>query len=198
MIHTMVPFAPDMNLGAAYNRAMSLIHEDDWACFCDHDMMFTTRYWHAQLMAAVRLRPHGTFTAITNRIASPWQRAQETDPKNNDVGYHRLIGANRYRSTFTLLDISGTKGFGGVMMLLSKKNWLRTKGFADGMGCVDHSMFFQLQDLGLKSYLMEDLYVYHFRGTCGTPREADIPKVPNCRCRGPEELPTERYRYRVL
>jgi glycosyltransferase involved in cell wall biosynthesis len=165
MIHTMVPFAPDMNLGAAYNRAMSLIHEDDWACFCDHDMMFTTRYWHAQLMAA---------------------------------GYHRLIGANRYRSTFTLLDISGTKGFGGVMMLLSKKNWLRTKGFADGMGCVDHSMFFQLQDLGLKSYLMEDLYVYHFRGTCGTPREADIPKVPNCRCRGPEELPTERYRYRVL
>ena len=36
----MMPFAPDLNLGAAYNRAMARLADDEWAVLLDHDMLF--------------------------------------------------------------------------------------------------------------------------------------------------------------
>lgn len=192
MIHPMTPFALDLNLGAAYNRAMGLIPEGDWACFLDHDILLTTREWYRQLDEAVRFKPDaGAFVAVTNRIDAAWQRAAETDRDNHDVGYHTAAGVARLARR-TLLDITETKGFGGVLFAVSKQAWREAGGFAPGLLCVDHSLHFGLQRVGRRIYLLESLYVYHRRRAFIGPLPPDTPRAANCPCRGPEPEPTVR------
>jgi glycosyltransferase involved in cell wall biosynthesis len=189
-LHTMMPFAPDLNLGAAYNAAMELVPEGDWVCFLDHDAMWTTREWYRQLTEAIAFKPDaGVMTAVTNRIAAPWQ--QVGDRNNHDMGYHVRLGHQRLERR-SLLDISRTKGFGGVVMVLSKAVWREVGGFVDGLLCVDHTLHFALQRLGRPAYLLESLYVYHRRRAFVGELPPDTPRVANCPCRGPEEQPTAR------
>ena len=197
MMLAMTPFDLDRNLGRAYNEAMRLLPEDGWSIFLDHDMMLTTPHWYAQIGEAIASRPHaGAFTAVTNRIASPWQRAEEVDQANHDVAYHRAIGEAR-RARRTLLDITCTKGFGGVVTVVSKEAWREAGGYAEGMYCVDHSLFFRLKDRGRRVYMIEGLYVYHWRGSSGARQPLEAPKVADCRCRGAEQMPTERVELRA-
>ena len=187
---TMMPFSTEMNLGAAYNQAMTLLPDDAWACFLDHDAIWTTREWYRQIQEAIRAVPDaGALTAMTNRIAAPWQQIGDRD--NHDMACHRKFGAARAKVR-TLLDVTNTKGMGGVVMVISKRAWQRVGGFVDGMLCVDHKMHFALREMGLRIWLMENLYVYHWRRAFGDELPQCTPRAPNCPCRGPEQMPTER------
>jgi GT2 family glycosyltransferase len=189
-IFPMVPFRQDKNLGRAYNECMALLPDDAWAIFQDHDAMPTTPHWFRQFREAIEFLPDaGAFVACTNRIASPWQRVG--DENSNDIAAHRAFGAERVKLR-TLLDISGTKGFGGVLFTVSKAAWKEVGGFADGMYCCDHSLFFRLVARGRRVFMLDGLYVYHFRGSSNMRPPLAAPKVPNCPCRGPEVMPTER------
>lgn len=191
LIVTLMPFREDKNLGRACNELMELVPDGGWGCLLDHDMMFTTTHWFEQLQEAIACRPDaGAFTCMTNRIASPWQRAQ-VPTNNNDIAWHRQQGEAR-RANRTLLDITCTKGFGGVLTLLNKTAWRESGGYADGMYCADHSQFFRLVDKGWRVYLIEGLYVFHMRASSDARPPLEAPKVPNCRCRGLENQPTER------
>lgn len=184
-----IPFRTDKNLGAAYNEHIALLPEHAWAVFLDHDAMWTTPHWHAQISEAIRFKPNaGAFTAMTNRIASPWQQTGARD--SNDIAWHRGFGHKR-REVRTLLDITDTKGFGGVVFVISKSAWRQIGGFVDGMGCVDHCAHFALADAGFRNYLIEGLYVFHLRASSGAPNP-DVPKAKDCRCRGREVPPTVR------
>lgn len=192
-LHAMTPFSVERNLGAAYNAAMELIGPEDWACFMDHDMMFTTRAWYPQLLEAIAFRPYaGLISAVTNRIGAFWQRAAEADRDNHDIAYHREIGAKRARSRRSLLDVTDTKGLGGVVLCLSKQAWQEAGGFPDGLLCVDHGIHFRLRDAGRRVYLLESLYVYHWRRAFGDNLPDDTPRAENCPCRGREEPPRKR------
>lgn len=188
----MMPYALDRNLGKAYNEAMALLPDQAWAVMIDHDCMPTTRDWYRQIADAVRFKPDaGAIVAITNRIAAPWQKAPGVDEENHDIGYHTKVGLERLRVR-TLLDISGTKGFGGVMFAVSRASWAAAGGFADGLLCVDHSLHFRLQAVGRRVYLHEGLYVYHRRRAFVGELPRDTPRAVGCPCRGPETMPTER------
>lgn len=190
VIVPMMPFALDRNLGRAYNEAMALVPDGGWAVLLDHDMMFTTREWYRQIAEAIVLLPHaGAFTAVTNRIAAPWQ--QVGDRTNHDIAQHRRFGAERLKVR-TLLDITNTKGYGGVVTVLSKAAWQRVGGFVDGLLCVDHQMHFALRSAGYRNYLIEGLYVYHWRRAHGDELPEDTPRAANCPCRGPEPTPWQR------
>jgi GT2 family glycosyltransferase len=193
VIHTMTPFAEDRNLGAAYNAEMARLPEGHWALFVDHDAMLgLTRDWYRVVREAIAFRPDaGSFVAVTNRIDAVWQRAQEVDPENHDIGYHTRIGLARLARR-TLLDITETKGFGGVAFALSKAAWQAAGGFADGLLCVDHSIHFRLRAAGRRIYLLENLYVYHRRRAFIGPLPDDTPRAADCPCRGPEPTPTTR------
>lgn len=193
MILAMMPFSPDMNLGRAYNESMALLPADsDWGIFLDHDAMHTTREWWNLIAEAVAFKPDaGAFVAVTNRIDAVWQRAEESDSERHDIGYHTAIGLERLKRR-SLLDISHTKGFGGVCFALSKAAWKEAGGFAGGLLCVDHSIHFRLQRIGKPVYLLENLYVYHRRRAFVGPLPDDAPRARNCPCRGPEPMPTER------
>lgn len=186
----MTPFAADMNYGRACNEAMSLLPDDAWGCILDHDAMLTTREWYRQLQEAIRFKPDaGAFAAVTNRIAAPWQ--QVGDRNNHDIVHHRRCGSERLQVR-TLLDITDTKGFGGVLICLSKIAWREVGGFVDGMLCVDHQMHFALKRAGYRNYLIEGLYLYHWRRAFGDELPSETPRARQCPCRGPETMPTIR------
>lgn len=181
------------NLGAAYNAEMARLDEGDWAVFVDHDALAgLTRQWIQVIEEAIHFMPAaGAFVAVTNRIDAVWQRAKEADSENHDIGYHTKIAHERL-SRRTLLDITDTKGFGGVCFAVSKDAWRDAGGFAEGVLCVDHSLHFGLQRIGRRVYLLENLYVYHRRRAFVGKLPADTPRVENCPCRGDEPMPTVR------
>ena len=191
MIYPMMPFARDRNFGRACNEFLALPPPGSWGVIIDHDCMFTTPHWYAQMEEAIACRPDaGAFAVVTNRIASPWQKAPETALLGDDIRAHRQAGEAR-RAKRTLLDITDTKGFGGVVTLVNRDAWAETEGYADGLFCVDHSLFFRLRQRLRRIFLIEGLYVYHLRATSSKsgPQE---PKWKDCPCRGPEPMPRER------
>lgn len=191
LIVPMIPYDLGANLGAAYNRAMGLLPADAWAIFVDHDAMAVTGSWFRQFAEAIDAVPDaGAIVAMTNRIASSWQRCG--DPESNDMAWHRRFGAERAKIR-ALMDISNTKGFGGVMFAVSKAAWQECGGFAEGaLGCTDHSLFFALQKIGRKVWMHQGIYVFHWRHFGETDPTSIHPKVPNCPCRGEEQPPTRQ------
>lgn len=198
----MTPFRSDKNLGRAYNEAMALLPDGGWAVLMDHDMHFTTTRWWHQVQAAIAAEPDGTFTAITNNIASRWQRAAEVDqlPSGRANGVwetHARIGRARLENR-DLLDVTATAGIGGVVIVISKANWRLIGGFVDGMFCVDHQMHFALRDAGRRVYLIEGLYVFHARSSSSdrsfsAPVAVDRRTGKECHCRRlPDTQPTVR------
>lgn len=189
MILALTPFAEDKNLGGAYNAAMELLPDNAWAIMQDHDAMPTTPHWFRQFREAIDFLPHaGAFVAMANRIGPAWQRC---GPAGDDVREHRRFGAERV-NVRTLLDVTDTKGWGGVMFAISKAAWREAGGFADGfMGCTDHSLHFRLQRIGRRSFVHQGIYTYHVRASSeGNP--GGMTYVPDCPCRGVELTPTQQ------
>lgn len=188
-----MPYSLERNLGAEYNRHMAALGDDDWAFFVDHDVVpGLHRDWVHRFAEAIAFKPDaGAFVAVTNRIDAVWQRAKEANPDNHDMEYHTHLAAQRLKRR-TLLDITETKGFGGVCFATSKAAWRAAGGFADGLLCVDHSLHFGLQRAGRRIYLLESLYVYHRRRAFVGALPDDTPRVADCPCRGAEPMPTQR------
>jgi GT2 family glycosyltransferase len=160
--------------------------DDDWGCFIDHDAMFTTRDWYAQLTSIVQ-RHHdaGCFAAMTNRVGNPmqvhgydWDRLHacadhvrghfsilDSQHTNHDIAYHRRIGAelrDGFGSEVVLL--SGRQLMSGVVILTRKSVW-REVGFSPGFLGVDWEYHRGCLRKGFKVFLMCGVYVYHwYRG----------------------------------
>lgn len=185
------------NLGSAYNDFMGRLRDDEWAVFVDHDALAgLTRQWVQVIEEAIAFKPDaGAFVSVTNRIDAFWQRADEIERDqaidNHDIGYHTRIAHERLKRR-SLLDITDTKGFGGVCFAVSKESWQAAGGFAEGVLCVDHSLHFGLRRAGRRVYLLENLYTYHRRRAFVGKLPDSTPRVANCPCRGPEPTPTVR------
>jgi len=182
MIHTCIPYAPKetgKNLGAAYNTFMAMLPEGDWACFLDHDAMFTTADWYPQLESIVNTLPEthpgaGLLTVCTNRIGNDEQiifRKSSREARNHDIHFHRAIGKKRQEEYGRQL--RAAKHFiSGVVMLLSKKVWQQTAGFTDGFLKVDIDMDRQVRALGYTTFIMDGVYCYHYYRAYGQTGEA--------------------------
>jgi GT2 family glycosyltransferase len=191
MIHTYIPYAPssiNKNIGAVYNGFMNMISDDDWACFLDHDAMFTTLDWYKQLedIIAGLSDSHQDaclLTACTNRIGNPEQLVQGIDPQNHDIYYHRKIGKQRQVEYGSALRECETV-MSGVVILISKEVWKQTDGFCDGFLGVDNDIDRKIRALGYKSYIMDGVYCYHWYRADGNPiqgrgypKESNLPPI---------------------
>lgn len=167
MIHTFIPFDPTggKNLGESYNLSMSILPNDnDWACFIDHDAIWTTVDWHNQLMEVIKNNPNiYCFTAMTNRLPDGLSIKLQTigDKTNHDMKYHRKFGmdlSKKYGSTI----IEYNEGFmSGVVILVKKSLWKKIK-FTDGLYGVDYIFHKNCLKNGYKIGLMKGVYVYHW------------------------------------
>lgn len=186
MIYTHVPYDLSANLGAAYNRFMCLLAPDDWAIFLDHDAMPTTGQWFRQFAEAIAFLPDaGAIVAMTNRCARSWQRC---GPVGDDMAEHRRFGAERAKLR-ELVDVTDSKGFGGVMFAVSVAAWHECGGFANGLGCVDHSLHHRLRAVGRRIWLHFGICSYHWRHNGGPDPTLAHPKAPGCSCMTIRETP---------
>jgi hypothetical protein len=177
MIYTHIAYAPtecDKNIGCAYNKFMDILpNDDDWACFLDHDAMFTTTDWYTQLNRIISAHPNvGAFGVRTNRVAYPWQLVGNIDVDNMDIRYHRNIGEYLQKKYFLRISRGSTKNhtgeyeasrFSGVVILIQKKIWKRIGGFeATGFLGIDDDLRFRVYKENIPFAIMDGVYVYHW------------------------------------
>ena len=190
MIHNCIAYAPQstaMNIGAVYNQFMEMIGDDDWACFLDHDAMFTTHNWYKILEAAVKYTedkkvPIGLITGVTNRIGNVEQRIfdkRSIDAQNHDMYFHRKIGNDRL-TNYGLSVRTAKNLISGIVMLTSKKVWKTSGGFKDGFLSVDNEYDRRARMAGFTTVIMDGLYIYHWYRADGYPMQGlDYPIKTN-------------------
>lgn len=161
-VNILTPYSLEKNLGKAYNEAMAMIGDDDWACLIDHDVLFLTpdagRILHEY---AVRFPACGMLTCYTNRIhhSSP-QLLNSQIADETDMLLHLDLAERR---KFRLYDTTELhKNVSGFLMLISKKVWKQVP-FADNGQClgVDTDYWKRLKAAGLPILRMDGLYVFH-------------------------------------
>lgn len=171
MIYTHIPYATNerpKDLGWAYNNFMENLHEKDWACFLDHDAMFTTSDWYPKLESIINNNPNiGAFGCRTNRVANMYQLLGGIDIYNHNIEYHRKIGSEvseKFKNQITLIDESTLQdGFSGVFILISKKTWKHINGFKQGQFLsVDNDLRHRLNAHDIKFAIINEIYVYHW------------------------------------
>ena len=141
---------------------------EDWACFLDHDAMFTTSDWYHQLNNIIKDNPTlGAFGARTNRLNSTYQLIGNIDVHNHNISYHRKIGkhlqTNFSGDLFVIDKKTAQKGFSGVLILLKKSIWKKIKGFkTDGFNHVDNNFRYRLEKHNIPFHIMNGVYVYHW------------------------------------
>jgi GT2 family glycosyltransferase len=160
-IFTAIAYDEGMNLGAAYNRFMDLVPEQAWACFLDHDAMFTTVDWYSLLADAIVANPKaGLFTAMTNRIGNPVQLSERP---THDIRIHRPHGRKlKEKFAHTAIDVSHRQPISGVLMCISKQAWEKAGHFHDGFFGVDNQIHLDVVRAGYQVLLLKGLYVYHW------------------------------------
>ena len=169
MIYVNIPYCPKekgQDLGMAYNSFMEIIGEDDWACFLDHDAMFTTNNWYHQLEDIIEKHSDvGLFTCVMNRVGNPMQKIVGIDENNHDVAFHRRIGKSFQEKYYTDVRVeSKLNGWlvSGVLILLSKKAWKKSGGFKSGFLSVDNDIHQKCIKNNIKVGIMNGVYVYHW------------------------------------
>lgn len=167
MIHYIIPWNSEKNIGVSYNSSMKLINDEDYICFIDADACFTTHYFGKQLEDIIKKYPEsGFFTCYTNRVGCPWQIYG--DSQSNDIASHREVGKYLYDSYYDSVtqieDLSNA--LSGVLILISKKVWQDIGGFKEhGMLGIDTEFYFKALSQNKIIYRMNGVYVYHwYRG----------------------------------
>lgn len=177
------PWAPDGDIGAAYNLWLERERRYQWVVFIDHDGEVLNRDWHARLEAGVaeleRRRatlnrynrpPAGIITIAVNRLKK----------FNDDHDGHRqscgILGdhgtADRVAFAAALeakwgneLVVLGTETpatlMAGYFMCVNVELALEVGGFAEGFAGVDNEMHRRLEQYGYGVYLMPGLLFWH-------------------------------------
>lgn len=167
MIHYIIPWNSEKNIGKSYNSSMELVSDEDYICFIDADACFTTHFFGKQLEDIVEKYPEsGFFTCYTNRVGCPWQIYG--DSKSNDISYHREVGKNLYDNFYDSVTqiVDPVNALSGVLILISKKLWMDIGGFEEkGMLGIDNEFYFKAISQNKIIYRMDGVYVYHwYRG----------------------------------
>ena len=165
-IHTTIPYSTEGTLGDAYNEFMEIVPDGDWACFIDHDAMFTTGMWKQHMESVIKDYPdYGMFTGVTNRIYNRHQRVSGIETSNHNYIYHKGVGEAAYNQYGTLVDPLDTDGYtvfmSGMLILISKDTWNKIK-FRSGFLGVDNAMHVECLYNDINVGRMNGLYIYHY------------------------------------
>lgn len=180
MITTFIPYAEDKNLGREYNRCMHMVWElgdnKNWAILLDHDVMFTTYDWMDRIRAAIKVYPKaGAFTGVTNRIGGLYQKDPNA-PKGDDMYKHVAYGQRKKGGITEMTKTDDRHLMGGFVMIVNANAWAETNGFPEGLVGIDHGFHKRLIHFGYKTYVIENLYLYHWRRG-GASRHPQIPEL---------------------
>lgn len=160
-IHVMTPFSPSKHLGEAYNEAMAMIPDGDWACFHDHDGMFLTPDAIAHMYKYAEMFPDALLTCYTNRVGWKPQCLNGVCSENADVR-HWVQKAQRQKALLYRVTEMNTT-ISGYLMLFSKKLWNDCSHFTEDKAIlgVDNNWSARVLNHGYKIYLMQGIIFFH-------------------------------------
>ena len=166
MIRFVTPYSTERDIGISYNREVALTaHPDDWICMVDGDAMFTVRAFGHKIQEIIDANPeYSTFTCMTNRVLTPYQRLAE-HWWIESMAEHWDIGEARWDLFHTKVkDLTTEQPFSGVMILTQKKTWQAVGGFreGDGMLGIDNNYHKDCVKAGFKVGLMQGIYLMHY------------------------------------
>lgn len=162
-VHIIKPYSIEKNLGKAYNEAMALIPDGDWACIMDYDtMLLTPDCGHVLHEYVMKYDFAGVFTCFTNRI-HPLASNQLLDGQISDnvcMDYHIERAYNQKRMLFQVTPIE--RPISGFLMMISKQTWNECK-FSETGKClgVDNDFSANILERGKRILRMDGLYVWH-------------------------------------
>lgn len=162
-VHLLIPYALDKNLGRAYNEAMTLLPDEDWACLMDYDVQLLTpdagKIVHEY---ASRAKPDQLLTCFTNRIStlSNPQLLGGTVNEDSDMRHHIGHAEKQRQYLYQVTPIN--KDISGMLMLINKKLWLQFF-FSEDKKClgVDTEYNRRIRAAGKSIMRMDGLYVWH-------------------------------------
>lgn len=162
VIH-LTPFSIEKDLGKAYNQAMSLIPENDWACLRDQDTMFLTPDAGNIIFNYAYQNTGTVLTCYTNRIHS--LAKEQIHPSSNfyrEGELLKLIEVAQKQRALGLTVSQLTGSISGFLMLIPKSIWA-AHPFKEGIGLlgVDTEWFKRIREAGVKVLRMNGLYIYH-------------------------------------
>lgn len=162
-VHIIKPYSVEKNLGKAYNDAVRLLPDGDWACLMDYDTMFLTPdcgkilHEYATLFSTT-----GMFTCYTNRIhpLAKDQLLKGVIINNTDVQYHLTLADQAKENLYQVTRLD--KAVSGFLMMINKSTWNDIK-FTEDMKClgVDNDYCYRLLDNGRSIVRMDGMYVWH-------------------------------------
>ena len=163
-LHHIIPFSLKKNLGKAYNEAMALIPDGDWALITDYDVLILTPETIPLIYKYIEKYPDtGMFISLTNRIGSCSKSIQcldgiISDDTNilNHINKAKALQEKPIRATRVRTIGSG------FLMVISKDTWNRVK-FSEDRLClgVDNDIFSSMMGASLPIRKMESVYVFH-------------------------------------
>jgi GT2 family glycosyltransferase len=162
-VHIVKPYSVDKNLGKAYNYAMSLIPDGDWACLMDYDTTFLTSDCGVILHEYAKLLPDaGMLTCFTNRI-HPKADQQLIGGISDDFNLLSHIATAKNQRNFLYNYTELKREVSGFLMMVSKDTWNAVKFNESENKClgIDNEYCWALFDAGKKIYRMDGLYVWH-------------------------------------
>jgi len=161
-IHFIQPFRQDRNLGFAYNEAMALIPDGDYACIRDIDTLFLTPNTPNLIQKYIDTYPDAVLTCLANRVShySKLQLYQGVVNDNPDIIYHGKIALDLEQQPIGVRRI--TSFISGFLMVVSKKIWRRFP-FPETGKClgVDTDWSKKLIKNGVPIYSMQSVYLWH-------------------------------------
>lgn len=161
-IHYLTPFAPDGNIGRAYNEAINLLPGDeDWIVLRDGDTSFCTSNWGRHIEHV--LRTHGdkyqVYGAVTNRIKSTHQRVGGMFDEW-DLRKHWEKGSELEREKWGEVKDGGS-GVAGFFMAFRKSTWKKTP-FREREHTFDTLFCKDVRRAKGAIGIMTGLYIFHF------------------------------------
>jgi GT2 family glycosyltransferase len=162
-VHILTPFRLDKNLGRAYNEAISLIPEGDWACLMDYDTLLLTPDAVNIIHGYAAAYPDaGIITCLTNRISpkNSHQLLTGAVMEESDIRRHIARAEEQKRFLYEAREVD--KDISGFLMLIKKSTWNEHK-FNDSGKClgVDTEYNRRIRAAGLKILVAQGLYVFH-------------------------------------
>ena len=169
MIHDIIPYSIDKNLGKAYNQAMILIPDGDTVCFRDGDTCWLTPDYGMILAEYVNQYPNTVLTCRTNRIHSSSIQGVPSMWSEKNMDEHIKM-AQQYKSElYTATPVLSTVS--GFCLVIPKYIWNEHK-FAESqpyedrkhvpnMLGVDNDWCNRIRAAGVPILLMNGLYIWH-------------------------------------
>lgn len=159
-VHYITPYAPDFNLGGAYNEACDRIPDGDWIGIGDGDACFLNPRWGKQIQDTINKYPEGVlFGCLTNRLRGIEQLVGGKFSESSNILEHKKISDHLERNYYAFAE-EAKNPIAGLLMVFPKWLWEKIK-FKQGLIGIDTDFGLRAQQYG-KTYIIKGIYMFHY------------------------------------